>query len=336
MTDLTPMSDIIADDLLLDRLGARLDAGSEPVAVLLGALAAHADTPLAARTVRRKVGKKHRYVGALAALAVAASGAGVAAAVSLPDRGLSQADRLRIEQKMEQNARSGAPSVLLSRLGLPQTSTATDASGLVLARQPDGRIVLVPPAVAAELYSEQGGLVLGAGPGGTAAGVPGEGAGGGPQGNPNKDPQGANAQGANPQATPQGNALGDTQGGNGQGDTTGGGSSTGDPSGQPGDQQDPVSGSNAGNAGKGVNNGKKAVAPTPTPTATSTATPTPTLSATTTSTGADAGGAVGSSTNAVEHGKRWAHPRPTQPPTAPVSGPSIPMVPTADLTADAP
>ena len=124
MNDLAPlggMSDLIADDLLLDRLGRRGEAGPEPVAGLLLALAAHADSPLPARTGRRRIANKHRYLGAFAALAVAASGAGVAAAVTLPDGGSLVADRGRIEQRMEQNARSDAPSALLSRLGLPST-----------------------------------------------------------------------------------------------------------------------------------------------------------------------------------------------------------------------
>src|SRR3954470_23372667 len=127
------MSDLVADDLLLNRLAGRVDAGSEPVAGLLGALAAHADTPLPSRTGRRRVANKHRYLGAFAALAVAASGAGVAAAVTLPGGGSLLADRARIEQRMEQNARSGAPSALLSRLGLPSTAGTSTAPGLVLA-----------------------------------------------------------------------------------------------------------------------------------------------------------------------------------------------------------
>src|SRR5829696_1803702 len=147
MKDLSPMSDLIADDLLLDQLAGRVDAGSEPVAVLLGALASQADTPLPSRTGRRRIGNKHRYLGAFAALAVAASGAGVAAAVTLPDHGPSQADRARILEKMEESARNGAPSALLTRLGLPQASG--DDSGLVLARRADGVIVLVPATLVA-------------------------------------------------------------------------------------------------------------------------------------------------------------------------------------------
>src|SRR6478735_8277788 len=149
MSDLSPMSDLIADDLLLDRLAGRVDAGSDPVAGLLGALAAHADTPLPSRSGRRRIANKHRYLGAFAALAVAASGAGVAAAVTLPSNGPSQADRARIVKKMDESARSDAPSALLARLGLPQTSGTTYARGLVLARADDGTIVLLPAAAVA-------------------------------------------------------------------------------------------------------------------------------------------------------------------------------------------
>ena len=104
MNDLSPMSDLIADDLFLDRLAGRVDAGSEPLAGLLGALAAQADTPLPSRTSRRRIANKHRYFGAFAALAVAASGAGVAAAVTLPSNGPSQAERARIIRMMDDSA----------------------------------------------------------------------------------------------------------------------------------------------------------------------------------------------------------------------------------------
>ncbi len=152
MNDISPFGsagDVLADDLLLDRIAGRVDAGPEPVAGLLAALAAHADTPLPARTGRRRIANKHRYLGAFAVLAVAASGAGVAAAVTLPHEGSLLADRARIEQRMEQSARSGAPSALLSRLGLPATDGTTTARGLVLARGADGTFVLLPAAAAA-------------------------------------------------------------------------------------------------------------------------------------------------------------------------------------------
>lgn len=157
MSRLIPMSDLVADDLLLDRLGAREHAGSEPVAGLLAALADHADTPLAAQGGRRRITRKHRYLGPFAALVVAASGAGVAAAVTVPHHAADQAQKARVVKEMDEAARSGAPSALLSRLGLPRTTASTDARGLVLARGDDGTIVLVPAAATA-----QGGRALGA------------------------------------------------------------------------------------------------------------------------------------------------------------------------------
>src|SRR6478736_4030213 len=144
MNDLSPMSDLIADDLLLDRLAARVDAGSDRLAGLLGALAAQADTPLPLRTGRRRIGNKHRYLGAVAALAVAASGAGVAAAVTVPAHGSSQPDRALTVTLTDDSARSHVPTTPLPRLGLPQTSRSTHTPALVLARRGDGAIVLVP------------------------------------------------------------------------------------------------------------------------------------------------------------------------------------------------
>ncbi|MGW5242188.1 hypothetical protein ACWEOW_24940 [Monashia sp. NPDC004114] len=262
MTDLFPMSDLAADDLLLDHLAARRDAGGEPVAVLLSALAANADTPLPAHTGRRKVGRKHRYVGAFAALAVAASGAGVAAAVTLPSRGLSPADRARIEQKMEQSAHSDAPSGLLTRLGLPQTSGTTEARGLVLYRQPDGTIVLLPASVVAAAEAS-GGLAVALG--GASDGVA-QGGAAGVTGN-------------------NGNAWGATQGGNSDGNANAGSQGGDTPTSTPtGTATDPGSGDGDGDSqgGQGTTKDKNVVpptgTPTPTPTPTPTATGTPTAS----------------------------------------------------------
>lgn len=178
-------SDLLADDLLLDRIGGRREAGGDPVAGLLVALAAHADNPLPARTGRRRIANKHRYLGAFAALAVAASGAGVAAAVTLPDEGSAQANRARIEQRMEQSARSGAPSVLLSRLGLPATDGTTAARGLVLARGANGTFVLLPAAAAA---AQAKAFAAGRGTGADSGAGPGAAPGTGAAADPGADP----------------------------------------------------------------------------------------------------------------------------------------------------
>ena len=266
MNDLSPMSDLIADDLLLDRLAGRVDAGSEPVAALLGALAAHADTPLPSRTGRRRIANKHRYLGAFAALAVAASGAGVAAAVTLPTNGPSQADRARIVKKMDESARSDSPSALLARLGLPQTSGTTEARGLVLARAEDGTIVLLPAAVVAAQ-----GRAAAAGTNGMPGAVAGA-EGGRPVANGLNG--GQNGQTGNGQ-TGSGQ-VGSGQVGNPQGGTPAGGGQTGTPQ--------------ATNNGKkpavGTKGGKKATVtptatPTPTPTGTSEVVPQTTLATST-------------------------------------------------------
>ena len=252
MNDLSPMSDLIADDLLLDRLSGRVHAGSEPVAGLLGALAAHADTPLPSRTGRRRIANKHRYLGAFAALAVAASGAGVAAAVTLPSNGPSQADRAAIVKKMDESARSDTPSALLSRLGLPQTSRTTEARGLVLARAEDGSIVLLPAAVVAAR-----GRAAAAG----THGIPGVAA-GAPGGGPATTGKGQNG-----------------QTGNGQGGTGGSvapGGTTADPGGATaggGETGTPLATNNGKKPAAGTKGGRK---PTPTPTSTPTSTPTAT------------------------------------------------------------
>lgn len=77
----TPLSAMLADDLLLDRVGARLDADDELGSLLL-AVAHRADTPIPRATLARRV-RPHRGLTVFAALGVAVSGATVAAAVEL-------------------------------------------------------------------------------------------------------------------------------------------------------------------------------------------------------------------------------------------------------------
>ncbi|HEX5969086.1 MAG TPA: hypothetical protein VFY88_11455 [Intrasporangium sp.] len=84
MTKPTPLSQVVADDLLIDRVAGGGPAGDDPIAGLLAALADHADRPLGrARTGRRF--RHHRVLSTLAALTIGASGASVAAAVTVPD-----------------------------------------------------------------------------------------------------------------------------------------------------------------------------------------------------------------------------------------------------------
>ena len=76
-----PLSALLADDLLLDQVGARLDTDDELGSLLL-AVAHRADTPIPrGAPIRRR--RSHRGLTVLAALGVAVSGATVAAAVEL-------------------------------------------------------------------------------------------------------------------------------------------------------------------------------------------------------------------------------------------------------------
>jgi len=82
MTEPTPLDAVTADDLLLDRLAARLGSDhDDQLATMLLAAARQCDTALRPhqRSGRRRLGGR-RTLTALAALGIAASGAGVAAA----------------------------------------------------------------------------------------------------------------------------------------------------------------------------------------------------------------------------------------------------------------
>ncbi len=87
MTEPTPMSEVFEDELLLDLIAARADAGSEPVAEILGSLAAWSDQPIGPTRRTRHVvvprrWRPRRAVAALGLIAVGLSGAGVAAAMT--------------------------------------------------------------------------------------------------------------------------------------------------------------------------------------------------------------------------------------------------------------
>ncbi len=150
MNDPIPLDDLIADDLLLDRLAGRHPAGDEPVAALLCAVASHADRPLTGRVPRRRIHGR-RLLAAFAIITVGASGAGVAAAVTLPNYLPGAAERARVERAMDANAASDRPSALLTRLGIPAAPKGALGAdrGLVLVRRADGLIVLLPAAAVA-------------------------------------------------------------------------------------------------------------------------------------------------------------------------------------------
>jgi hypothetical protein len=167
---------------------------------------------------------------------------------------------------MEQSARSNAPSALLTRLGLPQTSAFTDARDLVLYRQPDGTVVLLPASVVAAAETS-GGFALASG-----------------------EDLGSIAPGSGKDAAPGGNAYGATQGGKG------GNSAGNTQSGSQGEVTSPDGATDPGNDGdnqpthtpppsRDVNQGgdakgKNGVPPAPTPKSTPKSTPTPTDPAT--------------------------------------------------------
>ena len=76
----TPLSSLLADDQLLDRVGARLDTDDELGSLLL-AVARHVDAPIGRPGPRGRRSRRHRGLTVLAALGVAVSGATVAAAI---------------------------------------------------------------------------------------------------------------------------------------------------------------------------------------------------------------------------------------------------------------
>lgn len=124
MTRPTPLSQIVADDLLIDRVAGREPAGDDPIASLLAALAEHADRPLGRAPTGRRF-RRHRVLSALAALTVGASGAGVAAAATVPDGTPSAAPALVTRAPHRPASGPGAELV-------------RDASGRVLVVGADG------------------------------------------------------------------------------------------------------------------------------------------------------------------------------------------------------
>ncbi|HET6666450.1 MAG TPA: hypothetical protein VFG98_04105, partial [Intrasporangium sp.] len=120
MTRPTPLSQVVADDLLIERVAGRQPAGDDPIAGLLAALAEHADRPLGRAPTGRRF-RHHRVLSTLAALTIGASGASVAAAVTLP---------------------AGPPSAASARVA-PAPARAGSAPGAELVRDVTGRVTVV-------------------------------------------------------------------------------------------------------------------------------------------------------------------------------------------------
>lgn len=141
------LSELRADDLLLDRLAARADAGSEPVVVLLAALSRHAETPLRpARSVRRP--RRHRALTAMAVVVLGASGVGAAAAVTQPGRIWPSRDSLRMTQ-LEAGAATAPSTPAPAPAARAAAPRAAAGGAYALIRDAADRIVLLPSGAAA-------------------------------------------------------------------------------------------------------------------------------------------------------------------------------------------
>lgn len=136
------MAELTADDRLLDRLAARQDAGPEPVASMLAALARHADLPLLAAAPPSRLVRR-RALTALTALVVGASGVGVAAATG-PDSFWPRQSHLVPDADAALPRTTATPPTLPAPT-LPSASLAT--RGYALVRDAAGRIHLAPPRV---------------------------------------------------------------------------------------------------------------------------------------------------------------------------------------------
>lgn len=153
------LTDLAADEQLLDRLGARSDAGTDPVALLLAALARHADTPLRTGPAPRRFTRR-RTLTALTALVVGASGAGVAAAVSQPQAWLTR-EPARVTAFDAARPALTQPGQL-TLAPLPAPVVASD--GYILVRDAAGQIVLLPPKVVVEVAPAPAPVVVAAEP----------------------------------------------------------------------------------------------------------------------------------------------------------------------------
>jgi hypothetical protein len=135
------LSQLVADDLLLDRLAARSDAGSDPMVALLAALSRHAETPLRPASSPRPF-RRHRALTAMAVLVVGASGVGAAAAMTQPGRVWPSRDSLRMTQ-----LEAGGATAPSTPVPAPKTSAAAPGSAgaaHALVHDAAGRIALTP------------------------------------------------------------------------------------------------------------------------------------------------------------------------------------------------
>jgi len=151
MTEPTPLDAVTADDLLLDRLAARLGSDhDDQLATMLLAAARQCDTALRPhqRSGRRRLGGR-RTLTALAALGIAASGAGVAAAgEKSPPASAGGTVHSRVVEARPPAAGSGARVVLPRPQGPGATASLMPVGAAWVAVGPSASpsTVLVPAA----------------------------------------------------------------------------------------------------------------------------------------------------------------------------------------------
>lgn len=154
MTDPAPLNDVLADEALLDRLGARADirsdGASDPVVGVLSSLAALSEAPIGATSARsarhRRPSRTRRSVAAAGLLAVALSGAGVAAAMTLPDLAGPTPTPVRASR----SAKAPKPAVpqQAGRVGSKKpTPTRTPVSGTTRSTTPGVTSAISPSAI---------------------------------------------------------------------------------------------------------------------------------------------------------------------------------------------
>lgn len=186
MSDPDQLGDLFADDALLDRLAAREGAGDDPVALLLGSLASYVDQPIGQH---RPVGRhralvstrrpsRGQRIAVAGVMAVVMSGAGFAAALSIPDG----PDRSTVPQQQVRVGGSGATGtprpvgptgrVAPTTFGRDPSQPAPGAGtvGAVPPGQPAAERGAAPPA--STRHGQPPGLV--SGPGTAAAATPAE------------------------------------------------------------------------------------------------------------------------------------------------------------------
>lgn len=153
MTGPARLDDLFADDALLDRLAAREDVGDEPLALVLGSLASYVDQPIGRHrpAVSRRRPARSQRVAIAGLMAVVMSGAGFAAALSLPDspeRSTLPGQQVRVGESGRTGTPwpTGAGGVSPSTAGVHPSRVSPSGLGTLGAR-PSGRAANQPGAI---------------------------------------------------------------------------------------------------------------------------------------------------------------------------------------------